>query len=150
MLFYDLTLCELHQLSEHSDKMNTQYKSVNYRMIKKHIKNSLNKQFPLKINQRYGRQFKCNSKCSEKLLCLLSVHCSCFDAYLVGDFSMLKGAVKFSLSFCGFDFQKRTSCSEEKCKIRIGEKQLRFTVWYKISYRIHKLRDCLSDINPLK
>ena len=43
------------------DEMNMKYKPVNYKMIKEHIKDSLNKQFALKTIQRYGRQ-ECSIK----------------------------------------------------------------------------------------
>ena len=43
------------------DEMNMKYKLVNYKMIKEHIKNSLNKHFALKTTQRYGRQ-ECSIK----------------------------------------------------------------------------------------
>ena len=38
------------------DEMNMLYKPVNYKMIKERIESSLNRQFPLKTIQRYGRQ----------------------------------------------------------------------------------------------
>ena len=98
-------------------------------MIKDYIKNSLNKQFPLKTIQRYGRQFRCNSKCSEKNNVFFRC-CSRFDAYLIYDWPISKDAVKFVLSLYRFGFGKRTSCGE-KCKIRIGENQLRFPVEFK-------------------
>ena len=109
--------------------MNTQYKSVNYRMIKEYIENSLNKQFSLKIIQRYGRQFRCDSKCSENnyyvfFRCIYFVS----DVYLVHDCPISKDVVKFAFSFYEFGFQKKTSCSKEKCEILIGKSPLRFNV----------------------
>ena len=110
-------------------------------MVKLHIVNSLNQQFLLKIIQRDGRQFRGNSKCSEKKYNdFLSMHFPPGGAYFIRDCPISKDAVEYALSFCGFSLRKRTRCSEEKCKILIGENQLRFTVnscyWLKHSQRV--------------
>ena len=57
----------------------------------------------------------------KKLLCLLWMHCSRFDVYLICDCPISKDAVEFALCFYEFDFQKGTSSNEEKFKILIGE-----------------------------
>ena len=109
--------------------MNTQYKPVNYKMIKERTENSLHKQLPLKTIQRYDGQFRYNSKCSKKSYNVFFRCIFCrFDVYLVHDCPISKDAIKFALFFYEFDFQKTINYKEEKCKTLIEENQLQFTV----------------------
>ena len=120
--------------------MNTQYKQVYYEMVKEHVENLFNKQFSWKAIQRYTRQFRCDSQCSERNYnVFLFLHCSRFDIYLICDCSISKDAVEFALSFYGFGFRKRRSCNGEICKILIEENQLRLTVYLRMKLPINYL-----------